>query len=63
MINKIQYLAFPYKGETVEIIEMKFERRDGIEFPLVTEVVVLFENGETELVSTVDLFPGKNTWL
>jgi len=27
MTNKIQYLAFPYKGENVEIIEMEFERR------------------------------------
>jgi hypothetical protein len=63
MTNKIQYLAFPYKDEIVEIIEMKVERREGIEFPLITEVVVKFENGETELVSTTDLFPGKNTWL
>ena len=63
MTNKIQYLAFPYKGENVEIIEMKFERIEGMEFPLVTEMTVLFENGEYELVSTADLFPGKNTWL
>ena len=63
MTSKIQHLAFPYKDEIVEIIEMKFERRDGVEFPLVTEVVVLFENGETELVSTADLFPNEKTWL
>jgi hypothetical protein len=63
MVNKIQYLTFSYKNEIVKIIEMKFERRDGIEFPLVTEVVVLFEDGETELVSTADLFLYKNTWL
>ena len=63
MTSKIQHLAFPYKDEIVEIIEMKFERRDEVEFPLVTEVVVLFENGETELVSTADLFPNEKTWL
>lgn len=63
MTNKIQYLAFPYKGEMVEIIEMKFERREGIEFPLVTQVTVVFENGETEGLTTENLFLGKNTWL
>jgi len=63
MTNKIQYLAFPYKGESVEIIEMKLERRDGIEFPLITEVIVKFENGDTELISTSDLFLNNNTWL
>lgn len=63
MTDKIQYLAFPYKGENVEIIEMEFERREGIEFPLVTALVILFENGETEKVSTSNLFLGKKTWL
>lgn len=63
MSKKIQYLAFPYKGENVEIIEMKFERRDGVEFPLVTEMTVKFENGDYELVSTENLFLNERTWL